>query len=247
MDTALAMKTKPILDLTEHSSPGHNQDIGLKGLSGVVRVLGQVLLPHLIAGLGLMLTSVYVWYLILIKPLHLSSGFAGLLVVILLGGIGIAAFSYALIGAGVFALYQASTAWEDFIDHTLELVQEKAISKLEGFKDGVAKTQAKVLIRGSVREVFQHMRQQEMASWPRWIVFLCLGGVMLAMRSVLIARIVKWSGTTIKISKIFAGKATLVGAVFLNLRFFALLLLGLVYMAGGIVLVFNILLLWWIK
>lgn len=210
-------------------------------------MLSHVLLPHLVAGLGLLLVSAYAGYLVFIAPLHLAQAVTILLFIILLLCLGVIAFGYSVLSASVFALYEACVAWEHFIDYTLDNVQEKALSKLAGFQGGLAKTQAKVLIRGSIREVFQSIPTREMASWPRWLSALCLGGLMLAMRSVLIARIVKWSGTTVKISKIFTGKATIVGAILLNLRFFALILLGLVYMSGGMVLVLDLLLVGWVK
>ena len=243
----LAMKTKPVLDLSDENLTTDTDLKEMQTVGGVVRILQNVLLPHLAAGLGLLLVSAYVGYLVWIKPLELTSGVSACLVSILLVVCGVFAFGYALLGDCVFALYEACTAWEDFIDRLLEKVQEKAIAKLEGLDEGLAKDQAKVLIRGSVREVFQTVRKQKLHAWPRWLAAICLGGLTLAMRSVLIARIVKWSGTTIKISKIFAGKATLVGAIFLNLRFFALLLLILVYGAGSGVLFINALLLWCVK
>ena len=158
---------------------------------------------------------------------------------------GAFAFGYALLAAGVFSLYEACGAWEDFIAHLIDLVQERACAQLENMNEGLAKDQAKILIRGSVKEVLAQVKQCEFSAWPRWLAVLCLGGVMLALRSVLIRTVIKWSGRTIKVGKIFAGKTTLVGAVFLNLRFFALLLLMAVYGVGSAFLLFQGLLWWW--
>ena len=243
-DTVRAMKNKPVLDL---SVPSVQPSPSVKEGGVIVVLLQQVLLPHLAAGLGLLLVTVYVGYCLFIKPFHLSTTWTFVAAVLLVGICGIFSFCYALLSAGAFALYQACAAWEEFIDRILEKVQEKALAKVEGLDSELAKTQAKVLIRGSVRAACEEVRLQETRRWPHWFRAICLALLTLAMRSVLVARIVKWSGTTIKISKIFAGKATLVGAVFLNLRFFALVLLGLVYTLGGSILLMNILLLRWIK
>ena len=143
-----------------------------------------------------------------------------------------------LLAASVYALRLACATWEDFIDDVLDQVQEKMISHLDTFNDSLAKDQAKVLVRGSVREVYENTRRS--TTLPRWLVTVTLGALMLAVRAVLTARVLKIAGTTIKVSKIFAGKATLVGAIFLNLRLFSSLLLILVYGVGGIVLAANI-------
>lgn len=244
VDTVRAMKTKPVLDLEQAAKPSAAVLYQL-GITGIAHVLQNALLPHLVAGLGILLISVYVEYTVWIAPHHFSANLSAILVIVLLGIYGIVAFGYSLLAAATFALYEACAAWEDFIDYLFDLVQERALARLENVDESLAKDQAKVLIRGSIREVVQNVRKQPGSAWPRWLAALGLGGVVLAMRSVLIARIVKWSGTTIKLSKLFAGKATLVGAIFLNLRLFALMLLGLVYGLGGTVLFLQGIFWWW--
>lgn len=239
------MTTKPVLNLSHGSVSASSTENKMK--AGLAILFQQALLPHLAAGMGLLLVSMYVGYTLWLTPLSLSPVLLFVLIGLLLVILGIVGMGYSLLAACIFALYEACSAWEDFIDHMLVCVQDKAIASLNSLDEGLAKDQAKVLIRGSVQDVFHTLRKQEFSAWPRWLTAICLGLLTLAMRSVLIARIVKWSGTTIKISKIFAGKATLVGAIFLNLRFFVLLLLGSIYAVGGIVLFVNAFLLWWVK
>lgn len=240
------MKNKPVLDLDVAQSPA-SPSIWRSAATGAVQIFKNVLLPHLAAGFGILLICVYVGYEVFIVP-HVLPGFVQ---AILVGGLlvvyGALALGYSILAACTFAFYEACVAWEDFIAYLLDCVQEKALAQLENMDESLAKDQAKVLIRGSVREVLRTVKQQELTAWPRWLASLCLGGLVLAMRSVLVARIIKWSGTTVKLSKIFAGKATLVGAIFLNLRFFALLLLGIIYGIGGIFLLFQGCLFWWGK
>lgn len=240
----LVMKTKPTLDLTTDGPISSTPDQQGAPFGRLVDILRGALLPHLAAGLGLFLVSIYVSYTVLNHLFLPKEVMNGLLVVLLLV-YGAFAFMYALLGAGVFALYQACAAWDNLIDRMLDKVKDEMLSKLEGNDQELAKDQAKVLVRGSVREAFQTARQKDFQAWPHWLSALCLGSLTWVIRSVLVAKIVKWSGRTVKISKIFASKVTLVGAVLLNLRFFALLLLGLVYAAGAGILFLNGLIGWW--
>ena len=242
----VVMKNKPVLDLDAPVpfAPDNKNPRGSFG-AGVLRILQRVFLPHLAVGFGMLVVSVYVGYTVWVAPHAWSSGVQTFLLCVLLIIYGAFAFGYALLAAGVFALYEACSAWEEFIAHLFDLVQQRACAQLENLDEGLAKDQAKVLIRGSVKEVVRNVRKSELSSWPRWLAALCLGGIVLALRSVLVKQILKWSGRTIKVGKIFAGKATLVGAVFLNVRFFALLLLCVVYGAGSAFLVFQGLLWWW--
>ena len=212
------------------------------GVLGVIDILRRVFLPHLVAGLGLFALMAYVTYQVIWAPLHLPPAFKNTVGFLFIMAYGLAAFGYSLLAACVYALRMACATWEDFIDDTLDRVQEKMISRLDTFQDSIAKDQAKVLVRGSVRDVYENTRRS--TTLPRWLVALTLGTMMLAMRAVLTARVIKLAGTTVKVSKIFAGKATLAGAIFLNLRLFATLLLGAVYAVGGAALLLNIALVW---
>ena len=240
------MKNKPILDLEKEDFAASTFAPRSRAL-GMVSIFQKVLLPHFLAGLGMLVVSVYVGYAVWVSPFHLPGKIAMVLVGVLTVLYGGLILGYLLLAAGTFALYEACAAWEDFIDDLLDAVRQRALARLENMDESLAKDQAKVLIRGSVREVISTVRKQEFMSWPRGLALLCLGGLTLALRSVLVARIIKWSGRTVKLSKIFAGKATLVGAIFLNLRFFAFLLLGVVYGIGGMFLFFQGCLFWWGK
>ena len=213
----------------------------MRCLGVFVSFLQKAVLPHLAAGFGLFAVLSYATYLHFLAPLHLPGLLLGPAVCLLCGFYGFISFCYALLTAVLFSLRLACVAFDEFIGQTLDKIKEKMISRLDGVQDGLAKDQAKLLVRGSVREVLRGEYRASMPL-PKWIVAVFLGVLALALRSVLVARIVKASGTTIKLSKIFAGKATLVGAVFLNLRFFSTLLLGVAYLAGGIVLLRNVML-----
>lgn len=204
-----------------------------------VLLLQKAVLPHLLAGLGLFAVLSYAAYLHFLLPIHLHGILLWMALACVLGFYGFMVFCYALLTTSLFALRLACVALDEFISQTLDRVKEKMVAQLDGVQDGLAKDQAKVLVRGSVREVLWGEYRQTMPL-PKWVVAVFLGAITLALRSVLVARIVKASSTTIKLSKIFAGKATLVGAVFLNLRFFSTALLGLAYAVGGVILILNV-------
>lgn len=208
-------------------------------LGAFVLVLQKAVLPHLAAGFGLFLLLSYVAYINLLAPFHLRGWTLGICACLVFGFYAFVTFFYALITACLFALRLACVAWDDFIGEMLDKIKDKMLARLDNVQDGIAKDQAKIWVRGSVREVLQAETRHTMAL-PKWVMAVFLGVLTLALRSVLVARIVKASGTTIKLTKIFAGKATLIGAVFLNLRFFATVLLGAAYIAGGTVFVLNI-------
>lgn len=230
----------PSMSIKLSAAPADNSFFK-QGLQSLVDVLRRVFLPHLAGGIGVFVLVSYVTYATILKPLPFPSWLITVLAwtfFVLYGG---AAFIYALVAASVFALRSACIAWEDFLDGLITRVKDNLASRLDNWNDGIAKEQAKVLVRGSVREVLWVDGRRQLQSVPRWLTTVFLGALVLALRSVLVARIVKVSGQTIRLGKLFAGRATLVGAVFLNLRLFSTLLLWLVYAIGLVVLVFNFL------
>lgn len=196
--------------------------------------------------MGLFLLAAYASYQLLLKlslPAPLGFTVAG----IIFGLYGLAAVVYSLVAACTFAVRSACIAWEDFIDASLDLVKDNLTTRLDGMNESVAKDQAKVLVSGSVREVFRQMGRHEFKRFPRWMAAACLGVMTLALRSVLLAKIAKLSGTTVKLGTLFAGKATLTGAIFLNLRLFSTLLLIFVYAVGAAGLLINFIFVFWLK
>ena len=238
---AVAMNTNPIQVSSVKLSPAPQEKPAFsalqQGLGGLVSVLQKVFLPHVSVGLAAFVLMSFLTYQFVWVPSHLPKLLKDIWALFLIGCYGVGIFGYTLLTASVYALRQACSAWDDFIDDIIDRVQEKMISHLDSLQEGIAKDQAKILVRGSVKEVFQSARR---APIPRWIAFVGLGALMLAVRAVLTARVVKLAGATVKVSKIFAGKATLAGAVLLNLRLFSTLLLWVLYLMGLIVLLLNI-------
>lgn len=200
-------------------------------------VLKRSFLPHLLGGIGFFLLVAYVTASFLL--ISWENPLKWVVIFILLSLYGMLAFGYSLFTSCVFALRLACIEWNDLIDNLLGLVQERAAYQLADMNVGLTKTEATRLVKGSVREVFSSVKSQQ-TGVPRGIVILCLGLMAAAVRAVLAAKIVKWSGKTIQLGKLFAGRATLVGAIFLNLHLFATLLLVCCYALGAAVLALNI-------
>lgn len=238
------MTTKPSVSSIP---PGEPQNLFLQALRGLLSVLQKVFLPHLVAGMGLFMMAAYVTYALLLEPARLPAPVEFAAACVFFGLYGLAAFVYSVLAACAFALRAACASWEDFIDDTLGLVKEKVASKIDNMNEGLAKEQAKVVVAGSVSEVFGLFGKYERKSFLCWLSAILLGVVTFAMRSVLVARIVKISGTTVNLGKLFAGRATLAGAVFLNLRLFSTFLLGLFYSLGLLALALNFLFVFWMK
>ncbi len=209
-------------------------------LGGVLEVLRRVVLPHFLLAFGLLFVTGYAlfhaaaawpaWFAWLILPV------AGLLVVT-------SAFGYALLTSLFCALKQAATYAEDFFYELLEAVKDKIRQKIDNLEEGVAKQQAKVMLDNSVREVFAPLKQLRVGSVPGVLLTIVVGVLTFISRSVLIARIARVSGKTIQFSRIFASRATLVGALFLNMRWLAALLLWTLYGLGLLIFAVDI---WWI-
>lgn len=227
----------PLSKVETPAKPG----LFLQAMQGVLTTFKNVFLPHFAVGFIVFALVTYVTYAYLIAPIKMGPLLAAicvLSVMVLYGGM---ALSFSLLGACVFSLRKACVAWEEFLEQILDQVKETALAKLDHFNDGIPKEQAKIVITGSVRETVQSFRPQSLSAVGNWTVAFILGCIILAMRSVLIAKVIKYSGKTVHVAKIFAGRATLVGAIFLNLRFFSTLLLIFLYGTGAALVLLNFL------
>ena len=205
-------------------------------LAGLGWELKRWFLPHLLGGIGLFLLLSYVTAHTLFSAWPVGLKWLGIGVLFVL--YGITAFLYSLFTACVFAVRAACVHWNDFIEGVLNLVQMQVAGHVADMDIGLSKPEAHSVVRGSVREVFSSLRQKE-TSFPRLFLWVGLGTLALAVRAVLSAKISKWATRTVKLGKVFAGKATLVGAVFLNLHFFATVLLCICYALGCMVVLIN--------
>ncbi len=198
-------------------------------------------LPHLLAGIGLfgIMAHVWAWWL-----LGRHGLFVWLVAIVFLGVYAVAAFGYGLVTACVFALRQACVHWDGFVEEVLDRIQAHMATQVSR-TEGLSKPQARALVKGSVRELF--VTRPSDKGLARVCMFFTAGAIAAALRAVLCAKIAKWSGTTIQLSKLFAGKTTLAGAVLLNLHFFATILLILCYTVGLVGLLLPVGMIWLLK
>jgi len=233
--------------LSHAEEPKTAQNLFLLALAGLLAIFRNVFLPHIMAGLAVFLLITYVSYACLIEPLHVPDTVRGILLVACVGIYGAVAFGYSLLTSFVFALYKACVAWSELLEKLFDQVKAKTIARLNNMNDGITKDQAKVAVLGSVREVVAQFKPSSIPAMAKWLVSFGIGCIILAMRSVLVAKIVKFSGKTINIGKLFAGRATLAGAVFLNLRFFSTLLLFVLYVGGVFLITINLFFVWSVR
>ena len=216
-------------------------------LGGLVQLLQKVFLPHFAAALGMWLLTAFVVFRFLLDPLSaypaLKTGL-GIIFGILSG---VLLFGYGFITACVCAIRIGGAAWEDFLDAQFGRVQQVLGTKVADMDESISKDQARVLVSGSVRDVFAPFKQKSKNSLVGGLSAIVLGLMTLATRSVLISKIVKVSGRTVRLSKLFAGRATLVGAIVLNLHFFAVLLQGALYLAGLALIFTDFLIVFWLQ
>jgi len=214
---------------------------------GFFQLLQRVFLPHFAAAFGLWLVTCFVVFRYVIAPFitypALKTG-VGVAVSLALGAL---IFAYGFLTACVCAVRIGSSAWEDFLDAQFARVQEVLGAKVNDMDEGISKEQARILVSGSVRDVFAPLKSASPSSLVRGVSALLLGMMSLATRSVLISKVLKVSGRSVRLSKVFAGRATLVGAIVLNLHFLAVVLLGALYLAGLIVLGVDFAVVFWLQ
>ena len=240
MKGAVAMATNhsiPLSSAKDTLKKSSVQVLFAESFAHLVQVLQRYFLPHLLGGLGLFLLMAYVTSFALFAHWTSFLKWVAILFVLLL--YGVVAFSYCFFTSCVFALRLACVEWNDFIAAVIDLVQERSVAQLTDMNVGLTKPEAAHLVKGSVRDVFASVKHQQ-SGWGRAIAVLCLGFLAAVIRTVLSAKILKWSGRTIQLGKLFAGRATLVGAIFLNLHLLATLILGICYALGLSVLSVNI-------
>lgn len=210
--------------------------------SGLIAVLRQIVLPHMLAAFGLFVLAAL---LIFKTGAGVAAPLSWFLSLPLIGLFGVAAFVYGVGLAVVFSVHAVAAHVEDFLYALFESVKDKAFAQIDATMDeGIAKQQAKVILDNSVRQAFAPLKAMRLSRAPSAIAGVFLSLMTLVTRSVFLARLARLSTSTVHLSAIFASRATLVGALLLNLRWLSALLLWLLYAFGGIVLVFILWGLW---
>ncbi len=199
--------------------------------------LRKYILPHFAAAIGVFMLSAYVTSFTLFFGWHSAWKWAAIVLLVLF--YALCALGYSLVTTAILAVRIACVYWGEFIEEVLDRVQSYAAEKAAQLPAGLSRQQAKTVLRASIHETIAGFRPSQ-TGLARAVFLLIAGATAIAVRAVLFSKISKWSGRTVQLGKLFAGKATLAGAVFLNLRFFSTLCLIVCYIIGGLVLVLNI-------
>lgn len=213
-------------------------------LGGLLKVLREIFLPHLLASMGLFTLAGYAVYKAWLGPLGLPAPFSWLLAALVVGAYGGAALLYAVAASLVFSIRAAAGNVEDFLYEVFASLKEQVRARINNMEEGLAKRQAKVILDNSVREVFAPLRSFRLGSAPGAVAGVFLSLLTFVTRSVFLARLARLSGATVNFSAVFASRATLVGALFLNLRWLASAALWLLYALGALALAVNLWLVW---
>lgn len=206
-------------------------------LANLAASLRKWLLPHFAIGFSLFILTAYLTSFLLFGSW--ASGWKWVLMGIVVLGYALIAFGYSFFTTCLLAVRLACVHWGEFIDAVLDHIQNYAAEKAAQLPTGLTKPQAKTILRAGIRDTFSQFHPSQ-TGLPRALGFVAAVTTAMAVKAVLFSKISKWSGRTIQLGKLFAGKATLAGAVFLNLRFFSTALLAAFYALGAAALLANI-------
>jgi len=209
-------------------------------LGGLLAVLKRVVLPHIGLAAGIWLVTVYAVYKTATANTYLPGFLIGLygLLFVLISAVG--AFVYAFLMALFCALKEAATYAEDFFYELFEILKTKIRAHIANMEEGIAKQQAKVIVDNSIREVLAPLKKFKVGSVANVVSGVLLAVLTFVSRAVFLARLARLTGATVNLSAIFASRATLVGALFLNMRWLATFILWLLYGIGCLMLAWDI-------
>lgn len=216
----------------------------LLALGGALTVLQRVLLPHLLLALALFIFAAYALYHLTVLEAKYPSIVSGFILFMGLSVGGALALGYALVTATLYALKQTATYAENFFYELWEALKEKVRQQINSMEEGIAKQQAKVILDNSLKEVLAPLHKLRIGSVPVLLSYILLALLTFVSRSVFLAKLARTTGATIHFSTIFASRATLIGALFLNMRWLATLGLWMMYAIGILILLWSVYLVW---
>ncbi len=207
-------------------------------LGGMLTSLRTIFLPYLALALCLSLVGIYALYQQFIG--FLPAPLSWFLFFLAFSLYGALAFAYAVLLSLVYGVKSAAAHVEDFLYELFSSVKEQVRSKINDMEDGLPKQQAKVILENSVLEVIAPLKNFRLNSAPKVAAFVLISALTFVTRSVFLARLARLTTNTVQFSTVFASRATLVGALFLNLRWLAVLVLWILYALGVWVLILNL-------
>ena len=207
-------------------------------LGFMLTALRTIFLPHLMAVMVLLAVSCCAVYKAVMGVIPVPFSWVLFVGVVVL--YGVLAMGYTLVLSAVFGVRAAAARVEDFLYELFESLKDKVRSKIDNMEEGISKQQAKVILDNSVREVFSPLKKFRFESAPKAAAAVLLAALTFVTRAVFFARVGQIASNTIRFSSVFASRATLIGALFLNLRWLAALVLWLLYGLGILFFIFNL-------
>lgn len=207
-------------------------------LGGMLTALRTIFLPYLGISLVLLVVAIFALYHHFIG--FLPAPLSWVLLFLAFGFYGALAFGYAVVLSLVFGVKTAAGQVEDFLYELFASVKDKVRSKINDMDEGLPKQQAKVILENSVSEVLAPLKTYRLNSAPKVAALVLVSALTFVTRSVFLARLARLTTGTVQFSAVFASRATLVGALFLNLRWLAVLVLWMLYALGLLTLILNI-------
>lgn len=204
-------------------------------LQFVLQVLTWVFLPHMALSAVIFIVAAVASYRMGENVLPESSWLLVLWGLLIFVFYGAAAFLYAVLTSGLFALRALSGKMEDFVYSLFSVVKEKIAGRINSMEEGLAKDQAKILLTSSLAEVMSELKRTPMRSVGAGLARVFLGLMSFVAKSVLIGRIMEISGATVSVSAVFASRVTLAGAIFLNMSLICTVFLWGLYLIGALV------------
>ena len=205
----------------------------------LLQTVTWVFSPHMLLGAVVFIMAGYVAYRVGQMCLGNIPVLLGIWAVLIFLIYGILAFLYAAATASLFALRSVSERVEDFLYSLFTAVKERISAKIDNMEEGLAKDQAKILLTNSLTEVLAELKKSRFRSGAALAASVFLGLLGFAAKSVLIGRVMELSGSVVSISSVFASRATLVGAIFLNMSLICTVLLWVLYIAGAMIFGLN--------
>lgn len=214
----------------------------LLSLGGLLVAIRTIFLPHLLAAGGVFVLAVYAswktWFGYLPEPLSYTAVAAAFV------GYGILTLAYALFTSLMCGLRNATVNAEDFLYELFSSLKNKVRTHIDAMDEGIAKQQAKVILENSLREVFSPLKQLRFHTAPALVAGVLVSVFTFISRAVFMARLARIPSATVSFSAVFASRATLVGALILNFRWLASLVLWFLYALGAAAVLFNLWLVW---
>ncbi|ACC98093.1 hypothetical protein Emin_0538 [Elusimicrobium minutum Pei191] len=155
-------------------------------------------------------------------------------------------FIYSLLIAGVHTLKTLAGVIEDFVNEFADEVKSSAEKRVNSMEEGLPKTQAKIILNASIKEVSAAYKENRKSSLAKAFAVFILSFVVYAARIVLFGKVKNASGVEISLSTVFGGKAALAGVIFFNLKLIMTILLTLGYILGLILLAAQIAFMVWL-